>query len=271
MARVNIEEIEKDERFQELMIQLGSRHLALGVMVDLWKLAQKFWFPHTELIPVSVFERAKLPDALFQVGLAEKRADGVYAKGSKEQFAWLFACQAAGGTRKTGKRRGKKPAPSDDEGTLGNPEGTLGNLEGSSTSLLSSLFSSLISQNSILSPQEPALASADCVKMNSVSLFGFWNATCGDLPQARDFTSSRKQAIERQLKKYPMASYWVHAAVMFRTSEWLQTDFKPGLDEFLREDIRTKAIEGFYHRTNGRGKHLTDEQQKQKLMNALGA
>lgn len=93
MARINIEDsIMEKAGFQKLMIKLGDRHKAMGVVWDLWRLAQKYWFPEKRLIPFSAFEEADLPECLFDagIGLAEKRADGIYAKGSEEQFSWLF-------------------------------------------------------------------------------------------------------------------------------------------------------------------------------------
>lgn len=92
--------------FQNLLIKLGCRHRALGMCVDLWTLAQENWFPDRNLIPEEAFREAQLSETLIEVGLAERRAEGIYAKGTKEAFAWLFQCAEAG--KHSGESRRKK-------------------------------------------------------------------------------------------------------------------------------------------------------------------
>lgn len=97
MARINVEtKVWSMPAVQKLMIKMGDRHKAKGVLIDLWELAQTHWFPDRKLIPEQAFKHADLPDILFDLGLAEKRLGGIYAKGSEEAFAWLFEKRAAG-------------------------------------------------------------------------------------------------------------------------------------------------------------------------------
>lgn len=99
MARITIESKFQGERpFQNLLIALGDRHKALGVVADFWAIAQNYWFPNHDLIPEEVFKSAGLPECLFDptIGLAERRPEGIYAKGSGDAFAWLFECSSAG-------------------------------------------------------------------------------------------------------------------------------------------------------------------------------
>jgi hypothetical protein len=96
VARLNIEDaIWKDERFQDLMIKTGSRHAAKGMVLELWTLAQEYWFPRRELIPLERIKKSGLQPVI-DVGLAESREGGVYARGSEENFGWLFQRQEAG-------------------------------------------------------------------------------------------------------------------------------------------------------------------------------
>ncbi len=78
------------------MIKVGDRHKAMGQVMDLWTLAQAHWFPNRDLIPEPEFHAADLLEALIETGLAERRDDGIYAKGSEDAFEWLFQKQSAG-------------------------------------------------------------------------------------------------------------------------------------------------------------------------------
>lgn len=99
MARINIEdEIYKDMRFIQLMQKLGSVDAALGALVRAWSLAQKY-FLSTEtdrLIPLFEWKRQMIPDSIIDVGLAERREQGIYICGAEKQFAWLIQRQDAG-------------------------------------------------------------------------------------------------------------------------------------------------------------------------------
>lgn len=184
MARINIEDsIMEKAGFQKLMIKMGDRHKAMGVVWDLWRLAQEHWFPNKKPIPLAAFEEADLPECLFDksIGLAERRSDGIYAKGSEEQFAWLFQVAEAG--KKSAQARKlkfgtskPKTNPSEGRTTVERPlneiERPLNGAEGTSTSLLSSLSSSLFSQDSLIETQnrsarEETDVSAEAMKIKS--------------------------------------------------------------------------------------------------------
>lgn len=147
MARINVEtDLWADPRFQELLIRAGDRHKAKGMVLELFTVAQKHWYPDRKLIPIEEIGRAGL-EALIDVGLAEIQPHGVYCRGSEEAFAWLFEKQEAGkksaevrrakfGTAQPGKARvsrRKKTSPNtvrtmfDDDRTLFNTARTVPN------------------------------------------------------------------------------------------------------------------------------------------------
>lgn len=110
MARLNIEtKLWADPRLQTLMILVGDRQKAKGMVVELWTVAQEHWFPNRELIPEQTVADLGL-DPVVQVGLAERREEGVYAKGSEEHFAWLFERQEAGRRGGIASARARKEA-----------------------------------------------------------------------------------------------------------------------------------------------------------------
>lgn len=147
------------------MIAVQSRHMAKGILIELFQLAQEFWFPSRQLIPLDRFEAAGLPAVLYAPGgLCEIRGDSVYVRGSDNAFSWLFEKSEAGkiggrnsavarkekyGTaqpgKKTQKRRSKLEAASKQPSN---------DIEAPEASLLSSLSSSLssptLSSNSLV-------------------------------------------------------------------------------------------------------------------------
>lgn len=96
MARINIEDsLWKDDRFQDLMIRVSNRHTAKGMLIELWSLAQEYWYPERKCIPMERIQRCGL-ELVIEVGLAEVREEGVFAVGADKAFEWLFERKAAG-------------------------------------------------------------------------------------------------------------------------------------------------------------------------------
>lgn len=96
MARVNTEDgLTADYRFRKLTRLLGNEDTACGMLNRFWRIAQDFWGQEMTLMPWDIFEGEGFQPIL-ECGLAEKRDDGIYAKGAEEHFAWyLQKCQAS--------------------------------------------------------------------------------------------------------------------------------------------------------------------------------
>ena len=115
MARINLDNEFWDEpRVELLEAKIGSternlKHEARGCFVSAVRLAQKYWAPKKGkpegLIPHNIWSASGF-DILIDVGLAELRDEGIYVKGSKENFQWLVE------RRKAGKRGGKNSGKS---------------------------------------------------------------------------------------------------------------------------------------------------------------
>lgn len=158
MARINFEErIFKDQGFQDLMIAVQSRIMAKGIVVELFQLAQEFWFPNCLPIPMDRFKAAGLPEILYAPGgLAELRDGGVYVRGSKDAFAWLFQKSAAGSAPKK-PRKSKRTITGVSTRTVSKSD--VNESERLESSLLSSPYSSLSSPSSLLNT--PSSSSLD--------------------------------------------------------------------------------------------------------------
>lgn len=108
MARINVEDtIWRDDRFDQLKVLLGNRAVAIGWLVVAWDLAH-IWFGKTptHLIPVSEWEKAKMPSALMETGFAELRDGGVYVRGTNDHCRYILDRKEAGrrGAAKTNEK-----------------------------------------------------------------------------------------------------------------------------------------------------------------------
>lgn len=87
MATIEIDEesLGKDKRFARLVQALGCADKALGALVRCWLTARKYYpkSEHNGLITESKWKKYGLEDQIIEVGLAERRTDGIYVCGSK--------------------------------------------------------------------------------------------------------------------------------------------------------------------------------------------
>ena len=88
------------------MIKVGNRHAAKGMMIELFTLAQEYWFPLRLGIPMDRIQQAGLEPCI-DSGLANITADGVFAQGSEKAFAWLFEKQRAGNASADSRKKKK--------------------------------------------------------------------------------------------------------------------------------------------------------------------
>ena len=101
MPRINVEDCWFDDPRRESLCQkLGP--LGDAIALRMWRLAQNYYRVKT-LVPVHIFESALHWREFEEVGLAERRPEGVYVKGRGERFAWLAALS------ESGTRGGKTP------------------------------------------------------------------------------------------------------------------------------------------------------------------
>jgi hypothetical protein len=160
MARINFEDsVLKDGRFIDLAIKMGSRRTALGALLEAYLVAQRYWVPSEKRIPTEVYGRERLATELIEVGLAEQTDDGVYIRGSKEQFAWLVQRSRAGSVKKprTKSLGKKKSGTKRDETEVNGSERVETSLLSSPSSFLPSHSSELYSvgQNSFADVKSP--------------------------------------------------------------------------------------------------------------------
>lgn len=91
MPRINVEEEWfADPRREMLQGKINNPESVDSIAVRMWRLAQHYWIPAKELIPAKSWKGCDFPDAVFEVGLAERRNGGVYVSGTEKHFAWYF-------------------------------------------------------------------------------------------------------------------------------------------------------------------------------------
>ena len=122
MARINIEdEWFTDGRRLRLIELTKNQNIADGMAILAWFLAQKYWIKK-ELIPGHAWYGAGMSDLLFECGLAERRENGIYVRGSERHFQWYFDKVEAG--RKGGLKSSQRPR--DAKGRLSSVQAVLG-------------------------------------------------------------------------------------------------------------------------------------------------
>jgi hypothetical protein len=171
VARINIEDsLWKDERFQDLMIKTGNRHTAKGMLVELWALAQEYWFPERKLIPLERIHRSGL-GLMLEVGLAVDKECGIFAIGTEKAFDWLFQAQERG--KASAKARKKKSGTSQPKSKASQTKSKATDTDRSSSSYSSSfsLSSSDSSSNSPPGGNAPAEAPASADAINPRAQF----------------------------------------------------------------------------------------------------
>lgn len=247
MARINVEDdLFGDFRFENLVEKLGDLEKAIGKMVRLWKVAQKYWVPHKNLIPHEVFERGPWQTVL-EVGLATKRETGYYVSGSEHQFQWLIQCALAG--KKSGENRRVRAA----ERGINDLQGTTveRTLNGPSTRvepLTLTLTPTLthISDTTYPHPTES--------RDKTITLANIWNQNCGTLARVSALNKQRRAAINARLKENSSEEYWTGVVKAIAASPFCNGEndraWRANFDFLIKPGTHLKVSEGAYMRKN---------------------
>lgn len=91
MPRINIDDkLDLDLRFKKLVRLVGCEYGAKGRLVDFWRIAQRYHGDEGRLVPESDFSLGDF-EKIIEAGLAERRPEGIYAKGANDYFGWYLA------------------------------------------------------------------------------------------------------------------------------------------------------------------------------------
>lgn len=152
MPRLNIEDsIFEDKRFWDLVGLVGDdEDRALGMLVRFWKEAQIWWGKEgRQLMPDAKFRAGKW-QPIADVGLAEKRGEGWYARGSEVRFEWYAStCDKARKGGAKNKQRVERESHGDE------PRGIATGMSPTAEPSLSPLFSSSKNNNGDSPTAEP--------------------------------------------------------------------------------------------------------------------
>lgn len=264
MARLNVEDaFFSDPRFRLLVKLVGDEDKAAGLCLRAWFLGQKYWSKAHKTIPDTVWKAAEL-EPLVAVDLAEKRADGVYVRGSSKQFDWLLGQKRAAAGVKSAKARKEKYGTAQPNKLEQKAEQKSGCSEVAANTPELSLLSS---PSSLLSSQE----NADVAKATSVStptrrrapdprvLVEIWNANKAPNQPAvelKAFThgSPRWRKAQARLGANPPA-YWEEVVKRIAASSFCRGEVdsrdgrKPwvaGFDFLVKPETHVKVLEGRY-------------------------
>lgn len=245
MARINFEDsIWKDVRFCELQIKLQNIDKAIGCLVRAWVVAQKWYLTNEKTIPLEEWKKQRLPDELFEVGLAELKDNGVWICGADQQFNWLKQKSEAG--RKGGKKNNKKDKKNN------NLKDQLKRGEAGR----SGEKHMLNEEKRTLNEEKPLSLSLSLNKKeeedmsSSINLFELWNENCLQLPKANLFTAKRIKKANSLVRKIPDKSYWEGIIKKIANNKFCNgggsTGWRADFDFLLKSDTHVKVSEGKY-------------------------
>ena len=91
MARINIEDsVFQSACYMDLILSVGCKFKAIGIITILFKEAQKYWVPNRQPIPKQIFTKLGFPNSIIDLGFVDELNDGFYVKGSEDAFNWLI-------------------------------------------------------------------------------------------------------------------------------------------------------------------------------------
>lgn len=275
MARINInDKLWADPRFKALCRFLGSEEMALGRMVLVFRMAQEYYSDSESLIPIEIWDIQGF-EYVEKVGFAERHPDGIYVKGSSENFQWLLkkrAAARAGGLKSVQKRREKygTAQPSNDDGVEALTEAypkhcfdfaeALPNPPSPSPSL-NTYTSNKPCEHKDDADEKTSMADAIVTAWNS--------AMTGVLPLVEKLTDKRKKHITAQIKKYPEMEYWESCFEKVKQSDFLtgkSTSWKCNFDWVVNENNRTKVMEGNYENKDSEVKTYRHDPRVDKIL-----
>lgn len=272
MARISIDNtLFTDSRFTTLMVKIGSAEAALGAVVMLWIVAQEYWKRDYGLISENTWKKKKLNNLLLEVGLAEKRDGGIYAAGSKKNFAWLFQKVEAGksGGKKSAEMRRSNSGKLVSSGATAARSGSKrdeaarsgakrGQAASSGSNPSSSSSSSASSSSASTTSKEVRSIAADAAHPSGDGplppLVMVWNSHRGRLPEARSWNGPRLKKIKlRWPEQSPEA--WVATVQRMAASDFCcgkgSTGWRADFDFLLKPDTWAKVNEGKYDNNKG--------------------
>jgi hypothetical protein len=240
--RINLDyQLFSDARFRKLVKLTGCEQRAIGMVVQAWILAQKYWCHEgRSLIPKEEWELLDGWEMLDKSRLVLKKKRGIYVCGTKEHFDWYFKKLDA--AKKGGMQSAKKRW------------GYIGDEVSKSKHVLTSAVSKRNPPDTTPAPDTTPIKN---IRINTTSsgddrvmpldLEGIWNSNCGTLPKCNSLNAKRKAAIRARTKDQPSAEFWVSLARYLSESAWHNGDndrgWRAGFDFFVNATTWLKFSE----------------------------
>lgn len=253
MARINIEDkLFTDARFIALCNKVPRRE-AIGMIVDAWYLAQRYWLTDQKYIPDEEFKMAGL-EPLVDCLFAKKMDNGYYIRGSEEQFDWLKVKQLAG--KKSAEIRKNKfgsAQPQKGVKSRTDVEQCSANVELATEPLTLTLTHTLNTNTKYIRANKTCANKgeiADEKQTMADEIVTMWNKDLsGVLPKVMRLTTKRRTTLNAQIKKYPDLAHWQDTISKIKASDFLTGKsgvWKANFDWIMSENNRIKIIEGNY-------------------------
>jgi hypothetical protein len=241
LARLNVEDsFWSDDSYQLLVENVGA-NLAAGMCLRFMRLAQRHWVK-SELVPLEVFQRNGW-EPLLDCGFALYRDEGVYCRGSEQNFDWLVKCAENG--RKGGKKSAEsRKADKTDTYNKANPTDTKANA--SERKPLTLTLTPTLSSSSLV-PEKKAPT------MTVNKLREIWNEHKTDnMPACQKISDGTERHIlaKARVTEIPDPAYWVSVVKRVAQSPHCNGENDRGWKAhflwLVRADSHARAMEGLY-------------------------
>lgn len=262
MARINVEDdILRNPRFQALVRRLGGdTEKAIGRLVRFWWAAQRHWGQNRNLVPLEEFALGDF-DGLVEVGLAEIRANGVYAKGAEKHFEWYeqrIAAARAGGLKSASVRSEKygtalplhaRNAPKQNRSGASVPVREIAASTEANPNALTLTPVPSPSQEEKYSPNGESQDSTVLARVPFQDFAKAWTDNCGVLSPKKNLklTDERRRKIRARWAEHPDLAYWADCARRMAASSFCCEGPWATFDWLIKNDTNhVKVAEGKY-------------------------
>ena len=254
--RINVEDcLDSDFRYKLLSKKLGCSFKAKGLLVDVWRLGQKYWSEGESLVPENIWKIFPYSKEIIECGFAIHDGSGVYVCGSQKRFEWIHVKKESSSIAGKASARARKlkygssvPMNASNQGSSAERAPNSRSVEPERRTEPNALSLSL-SQTQTQTQKEGEGVSPNEVRL-APPLLEFWNKNSGDLPKCRAIGSSRLKSWQSRWVENPSKEYWIDIIHKLANSSFCRgknrRGWKADIDFLLKPMTHIKVLEQAY-------------------------
>jgi len=263
--RINVEDcLDSDFRYKLLSKKLGCSFKAKGLLVDVWRLGQKYWSEGESLVPENIWKIFPYSKEIIECGFAIHDGSGVYVCGSQKRFEWIhvkkesssIAGKASAQARKL-KYGSSVPMNASNQGSSAERAPNSRSVEPERRTEPNALSLSLSQTQTQTQTQKERERESTSSPLSSPNrqrptplLNKLWNNNSKNLPKCKAMNTSRQRFWQSRWRDNPSQEYWIDIIHRIDNSPFCKGTNKRGwkatIDFLLKPDTHLKVSEGAY-------------------------